>query len=145
MVWVWCEPLESSKYDGMPKSAIATNLADYVLAPEDMPKELISYLQFSFKKLPPFNARPLTTEIDKLQKLFLLMRSQTGQDFSVSEPSVVLRRVERRMAINKIVKTSDYLRYMQQNAIEAKNLSEGLIDRSHELLPRPRGLRRCER
>ncbi len=37
---------ESSKYDGMPKSAIATNMADYVLDPEEMPRELISYLGF---------------------------------------------------------------------------------------------------
>ncbi|MGO8880266.1 MAG: chemotaxis protein CheB [Desulfomonilaceae bacterium] len=118
---------ESSKYDGMPKSAIATNLADYVLAPEDMPKELISYLQFSLGKLPLISAKPLATEIDKLQKVFLLVRSQTGQDFSVYKPSMVMRRVERRMAINKIGDASDYLRYMQQYPTEAKNLQKDLL------------------
>lgn len=118
---------ESSKYDGMPKSAIATNLADYVLAPEDMPKELISYLQFSLGKLPLISAKPLATEIDKLQKVFLLIRSQTGQDFSVYKSSMVMRRVERRMAINKIGDASDYLRYMQQYPTEAKNLQKDLL------------------
>ena len=108
---------ESSKSDGMPKSSIATNLADYVLAPEDMPKELISYLGFSFKRLPFITKPPSISEIDKLQKLFLLVRSQTGLDFSVYKTTMVMRRVERRMAINKIVNTSDYLRYLQQYAM----------------------------
>ncbi len=118
---------ESSKYDGMPKSAIATNLADYVLAPENMPKELVSYLQFSLGKLPLISAKTLATETDKLQKVFLLVRSQTGQDFSVYKTSMVMRRLERRMAINKIGDVSDYLRYMQQYPTEAKNLQKDLL------------------
>ena len=118
---------ESSKYDGMPKSAIATNLADYVLAPEDMPKELISYLQFSSRKVPLISAKHSAAEIDKLQKVVLLVRSQTGQDFSVFKPNMVMRRVERRMAINKIGDASDYVRYMQQYPTEAKHLQKDLL------------------
>ena len=118
---------ESSKYDGMPKSAIATNMADYVLAPEEMPKELISYLGFSIKRLPFITEPASVSEINKLQKLFLLVRSQTGIDFSVYKTSMLMRRVERRMAINKIGNTSDYLRYLQQYPTEAKNIQKDLL------------------
>ena len=34
---------ESAKFDGMPRSAVATGLADAVLAPEDMPAALMAY------------------------------------------------------------------------------------------------------
>lgn len=118
---------ESAKYDGMPKSAIATNMADYILAPEDMPRELISYLQFSLKKLPLISGKPIITEIDKLQKIFLLVRSQTGRDFSVYKPGMVMRRLERRMAINKIGDLQAYVRYLQQHPTEAKNLQKDLL------------------
>ena len=39
---------ESSEYDGMPRSAIATGLVDYVLAPGDMPAQLIAYADRAF-------------------------------------------------------------------------------------------------
>ncbi|MDA8406100.1 MAG: PAS domain-containing protein [Deltaproteobacteria bacterium] len=118
---------ESSKYDGMPKSAISTNLADYVLAPEDMPKELVSYVEFSSGKVPLIALKHAATEIDKLQKVVILVRSQTGQDFSVYKPNMVMRRVERRMAINKIGNLSGYLRYMQQYPTEAQKLQKDLL------------------
>ena len=34
---------ESAKYDGMPRNAISTGLADYILPAEEMPKQLIAY------------------------------------------------------------------------------------------------------
>ncbi len=35
---------ESTDYDGMPRSAIATGLVDYVLPPAEMPAQLIAYV-----------------------------------------------------------------------------------------------------
>jgi len=43
---------ESSEYDGMPRSAIATGLADYVLKPAEMPAQLIAYVTQTFGKKP---------------------------------------------------------------------------------------------
>ena len=46
---------ESTEYDGMPSSAIATGLVDYVLPPAEMPAQLIAYVAHAFGKarLPP--------------------------------------------------------------------------------------------
>jgi len=41
---------ESAKYDGMPKSAIETGVADYILTPEAMPGVLKEYLEQSYYK-----------------------------------------------------------------------------------------------
>lgn len=44
---------ESSCFDGMPRSAIATGMIDYVLAPADMPAQLIAYVTNTFGKYIP--------------------------------------------------------------------------------------------
>ena len=41
---------ESTEYDGMPRSAIATGLVDYVLPPAEMPAQLIAYVAHAFGK-----------------------------------------------------------------------------------------------
>jgi hypothetical protein len=39
---------DSSAYDGVPPSAIATGLVDYVLPPAEMPAQLIAYVAHAF-------------------------------------------------------------------------------------------------
>ena len=47
---------ESTEYDGMPRSAIATGLVDYVLPPAEMPAQLIAYVAHAFGKGPARSA-----------------------------------------------------------------------------------------
>ena len=42
---VFVQDPESAKYDGMPRSAINTGLADFVLPPEKMPGQLIEFIK----------------------------------------------------------------------------------------------------
>src|SRR5512140_2856615 len=69
---------DSTEYDGMPRSAIATGLVDYVLPPAEMPAQLIAYGARAFGK----PTRPDTVLAPKtesaLKKIFVLLRSQTG-------------------------------------------------------------------
>ena len=49
---VMVQSIESAAYDGMPRSAIATELVDYILSPEKMPEQLVSYVnQFYANKI----------------------------------------------------------------------------------------------
>jgi two-component system, chemotaxis family, CheB/CheR fusion protein len=48
---------ESTEHDGMPRSAIATGLVDFVLPPAEMPAQLIAYVTHAFGK-PPRPASP---------------------------------------------------------------------------------------
>jgi two-component system CheB/CheR fusion protein len=47
---VMVQDIKSAAYDGMPASAIATGLVDYILPPGKMPEELIKYVKQSFIK-----------------------------------------------------------------------------------------------
>ena len=74
---------ESTGYEGMPRSAIGTGLVDYVLPPPEMPAQLIAY----GSRLPHHRSRdrgvaPAPLAEDELQKIFVLLRMQTGHDFS---------------------------------------------------------------
>ena len=55
------------------------------------------------------------------------MRSQTGHDFSHYKQNTVFRRIERRMAVNRITELSRYVRYLQEQPGEADNLFKDLL------------------
>ncbi len=123
---VMVQSSESAKYDGMPRSAISTGLADYTLPADKMPEQLIAYVQHEFGRLPPKFSKPLLKE-DLLDKVFLAVRSQTGHDFSYYKHSTIVRRVERRMAINRIGTLAEYVRHLQSYPEESKILFREIL------------------
>jgi two-component system CheB/CheR fusion protein len=117
---------DSTEFDGMPRSAIATGLVDYVLLPEEMPAQLIAYAAHAYGQKPRPTLPPRPQE-DGLNKIFILLRAQTGHDFSQYKPNTIKRRIERRMAIQQIEQIDEYGRYLQQNAAEVEALFQDLL------------------
>ncbi len=115
----------SAKYDGMPRHAIATGLADYIVAVDKMPEQLIAFVH-RISATPPAVA-PSITQSDLLEKIFILVRAQTGHDFSFYKRNTILRRIERRMAVNQISRLQDYIKYIQENPREADTLFKELL------------------
>ncbi|MGA2225097.1 MAG: CheR family methyltransferase, partial [Syntrophobacteraceae bacterium] len=62
-----------------------------------------------------------------LQKIFVLLRAQTGHDFSFYKKSTIYRRVERRMTVHQIADISLYVRYLQENPNEIDLLFRELL------------------
>ena len=118
---------ESAKYDGMPRNAISTGLADYVLPVEEMPEQLIAYARHAIIRVPGKPAEVTPKEADHLEKIFMIVRSQKGHDFSRYKKNTVLRRIERRMAVNRITELSRYVRYVQEQPAEADTLFKNLL------------------
>ncbi len=110
---VMAQSPETTEYEGMPRSAIATGIVDFVLPPKEMPAQLLAYVGRAFGTpiLPvtPQEPQPATG----LDTIFALVRSQTGHDFSHYKRSTIVRRVERRMAVHQIDRLADYIRYLQ--------------------------------
>ena len=118
---------ESAKYDGMPRSAIATGLADYVLPPGKMPEQLMKYAErLDRKDLPAISPADGKTP-DALQKVFVVLRSRTGHDFSLYKKNTIRRRIERRMTVHQIENINDYVRYLQGSDREANVLFKELL------------------
>jgi len=118
---------ESAKYDGMPRSAIATGLVDFVLPADKMMNQLIAFLQHPFVPGAKEAAAPVPKSIDDLQKIYILLRDQTGHDFSSYKPNTIVRRIERRMTVNQIERIGDYVRYLQHNPSEVETLFKELL------------------
>ena len=118
----------SAAYDGMPRSAIATGMVDYILPPEQMPERLISYMNHALgKPAPAAPVPPPALAAHALEKIFVLLRNQTGHDFTHYKRNTIHRRIERRMAVNQIDQLKGYVRYLQQNPLETDTLFRDLL------------------
>ena len=120
------EDISSAKYDGMPRSAIATGLVDFILPADRMPEQLMTYVEHAFGPAAQIVSAPVP-ETDSLQKTFILLRAQTGHDFSYYKQNTIRRRIERRMAVNQIGTLDGYVRYLQQNPLEVQTLFRELL------------------
>ena len=117
----------SAEYDGMPRSVLGTGLADYQLPPAGMPAQLISYAARAFGKTPLPAAGMVSQADNLLGKIFILLRAQTGHDFSQYKPSTIHRRIERRMAVQQIETVDGYVKYLQQTPCEVEALFRDLL------------------
>lgn len=117
---VMAQSPDSTEFDGMPRSAIDTGLVDYVLPPSDMPDQLIAYASFAFGR--QLQSLSTSFETDDLKKIFILLRGRTGHDFSKYKQNTILRRVDRRMAIQHIERPNDYVKFLQHTPEEVDAL-----------------------
>ncbi|HXX57866.1 MAG TPA: chemotaxis protein CheB [Thermodesulfovibrionales bacterium] len=118
---------ESAKYDGMPKSAVDSGLADFILPPEKMPEQLLKYVRHPYVVATAKRDVLMTKISENLHKILLLIRSQTGRDFSYYKETTIVRRVERRMNVNQISEVTHYISYLQRNPVEIELLFKELL------------------
>ncbi len=117
----------TAAYDGMPRSAIATGLVDYVLAPADMPEQLLGYVSRAFGRAPqPARAIPPGAD-DLLPQVLHLLRDRSGHDFTHYKANTLRRRVERRMAVTRIDRMQDYLALLKRDTLEVETLFRELL------------------
>jgi len=121
------QELSSVKYDGMPRQAIDSGLADFVLRPSEMPARLVSLAGYSKKEFIEERPTATATLPDYLGKVFLLLRQYTKHDFSQYKPATLNRRIERRMAVNQIDNIASYVSFLEQHTEEAQALFKDLL------------------
>ncbi|MCU0508042.1 MAG: chemotaxis protein CheR, partial [Anaerolineae bacterium] len=120
---------DTAQYDSMPRSALATGLVDLVLPPEEMPAHIVAYLSRALgKTLPAVDAgKPGARLNEPLQRIFALLRSHSRHDFSRYKQNTILRRIERRMAVNQLETLDAYVRLLQQDGAELSILFRELL------------------
>jgi two-component system CheB/CheR fusion protein len=118
---------ESASYDGMPRSAIATGLADEILVPERMPERLVEHVRYlrapGERTLPSRQAQIAAL----LGPICENVRRYTGHDFSRYKQATLLRRVERRMISLRSASAGDYLEHLRADPDEARALVRELL------------------
>lgn len=116
---------ETAKFDGMPRSATATVIADIIAPVEQLPSQLIDLLKY----VPLSKTDSVLDSKNKsnIDKIIILLREQTGHDFSLYKKSTLFRRIERRKGIHHIEKIENYVRFMQENPKETEILFKELL------------------
>jgi two-component system CheB/CheR fusion protein len=113
----------------MPRSAIATGLVDFVLPVPEMPQRLLDYSKHAVgMSVPTASGEPPPGDV-ALSTLFVLLRAQTGHDFSLYKQSTIHRRIQRRMAVHQVTRLEDYVRLLQGAPAEVAELFRDLLIR----------------
>lgn len=119
---------DSAQFDGMPRSAISTGLADYVLPPDKLAAQLAAYVAHpALEKSKAIAGRQVRGNEALMGETLGLLRNHCGVDFTHYKAATMDRRIERRMNVCQIPTMSDYVRHLSQSPREVALLFNELL------------------
>src|SRR5438132_6829152 len=122
---------ESAKFDAMPRSAIRAGFVDLVLTPREIAREIERVANHPYIRRglsdPEEIEKAAYRQADDLGRIFLSLKKQMGVDFSAYKESTLIRRIQRRMALHRIEKISQYARFLRDNKKEIEALFDDLL------------------
>ena len=121
----------SAKFDGMPRSAIATGSVDFVLSPEGIAAEsarIAREPRLVHGDDAELAGTSPNSEMD-FQTVNDLLRAHTGIDFGPYRQTTVRRRVLRRVALLRREGLGEYAQYARENPDEMHALAQDILIR----------------
>lgn len=113
---------EDAQYDGMPSSAIATGVVDYILPVRDMSDTLVNYIRRAYIK-GHFGTEPIElNEPDDFNAILAIMHAQLGHNFHYYKKNTLIRRINRRMGLKQIDQMHDYAKFLRKSPEEIEEL-----------------------
>jgi two-component system CheB/CheR fusion protein len=128
---VFAQDPASAKFDGMPRSAIATGCVDFVLPPNGIAAEVSRIARephLVHRDIPTLSSQFSDSEKD-FQALLDLLRTGTGIDFSLYRHTTVRRRVLRRVALLRQGSVRSYVQHVKENPEELHTLAQEILIR----------------
>jgi two-component system, chemotaxis family, CheB/CheR fusion protein len=115
---------EEAEYSSMPRSAIGSGVADFILPVRDLAIRLVELI-----RIKRTVKQPEKPEVDEelLRRVLAHLRVRTGHDFSKYKRSTVLRRLARRMQVTRTENLSEYYEVLRESADEAQALLSDLL------------------
>jgi len=121
---------ESSKFDGMPRSVIATGLVDAILSAEELPERLLAHinnLPYAEPPLPQVMPHAMMSNEDVVAAILQLLYQVGGIDFQDYKPATIMRRLERRMQVRHTPELHRYLDLMEHDRTEVITLRREML------------------
>lgn len=113
-----------AQFDSMPRSAIDAGVADVVASADELPGKILAYVgRVQLGAQAETEAEADQKDPGFLDKVIVLLRAQTGHDFSLYKKSTI----SRRMGLHQLARISDYLRYLRENPAESELLFNELL------------------
>ncbi len=116
---------EEAEYDGMPRSAIATGLVDFVSPAAEIGERLVTFLAHPY--LDRGETGLSETAPDSFLSVLSILRDQTDYDFHSYKRATVERQIERRMGIRQSDTLEDYLSLLRRSPEEVNLLFRDLL------------------
>ncbi len=120
----------TAQFNSMPNTAVATGNVDFVLPPQTIAAELINLSRSPFlvqSEPLPINREAAPELSDPLTRIFSLLRTSTGIDFTQYKPTTLDRRIQRRMLLYKLERLDEYAQYLQAHHDEVQALYEEIL------------------
>jgi two-component system CheB/CheR fusion protein len=116
------DPAEA-EHPSMPRAAIATEVADFVLPVHQLAERLATLIDTKDQVTIP--SPPGEEEF--LRRVLAHLRVRTGHDFSHYKRSTIMRRMQRRMQVARRETLEEYFTYLRENGDEAQALLADLL------------------
>jgi len=119
---------ESAAYNSMPQSAVNAGVVDFILAPGNIPAQLLQINNTYIKSDIYKDEAKLPKDDEAVFKQILsLLRERKGIDFTYYKQPTFHRRIARRMAVVKKESLADYLKLLHQNTSEQDALFQDVL------------------
>ncbi len=117
---------ESSKFDGMPRSAIRTGIVDAQLAPEKIALELM-HISDAVNKTSPSIRTERQIDEELMKKVYIILKKISNINFTHYKQTTILRRIERRMMLTHKENLTDYVDFLYESPEEVRTLSKEVL------------------
>lgn len=120
----------TAQFNSMPNTAVATGNVDFVLPPQTIATELTNLSRSPFlvdSEALQIPQEPCPEPGDPLTRIFSLLRTTTGVDFTQYKPTTLNRRIQRRMMLYKLASLEEYAQYLQAHREEIQALYEEIL------------------
>ncbi|AEH00717.1 CheR family methyltransferase [Lacinutrix sp. 5H-3-7-4] len=115
----------SAQFDGMPNSAISTNIVDYILNPKKIAEIIHKNPTSRSLALNDFEKNPSNESL--INDILTVVYKHSGIDFREYKKNTLLRRIEKRMNIKNIQHLYDYTTFVSSNIEEQQALQEDFL------------------
>ncbi|MCW8195146.1 PAS domain-containing protein [Proteobacteria bacterium 005FR1] len=114
---------DTAKYDGMPRSAIATGVMDLVGSPAELAREICNL------SVDNLGERPAGPEVpdETFKQILRLLHQRTKVNFGLYKPNTISRRLNRRVNAVKAKSVEEYFDYLQKNPEEVERLHHDIL------------------
>lgn len=118
---------ETARFDGMPRSALATGLVTHTLTVEQMPDVIIAYARHPYTKRTVLREPIPESDSAALQRIIEILRTQRGYNFSGYKQRMLMRRIHRRMGLLRLERVTDYALALRRDDRELDTLFKDLM------------------
>ncbi|MEO7092282.1 MAG: chemotaxis protein CheB, partial [Polyangiales bacterium] len=121
--------LETAQFEGMPRTAAETGVADYTTAPQDMPRLLEEHAKrgVAARDATARTARPRTAKASAFTDVYRMLEAEYGIDFTHYKPSTITRRIERRLRLAELDDIEQYVAHLRTQRTELDTLYRDLL------------------